>query len=330
MSTTSAVKSFKAKLIDLIKDINDSLDYWTTHAMDASRKGILAINNQKKPIPGPNGKTPLKPYLSSSATGYFTGVPDRISSILKENDISHVRYGLQPGDAYPLYTTLNLLIFGIAYKRNINLVTDQLDFILNEVIQKTLFSKNASKAYSTANIYADNNAYTIIRDNVKTLKSLSDTELLFYLMNKIDVSMWRGKSVWFAPAKQWGVIGSNLVKSNDLPDYNKDPLGYVIILHGFLIDRWLNKEDVMIAKQALLYAINNPGITNDDFYKYVQKDMNARFANHVEFWEKNQYTKNNKYFTAPPATPVAAPPAGGSKKPSTKKLSTKKLSTKKH
>ena len=318
MSNTS-VKSFTDKLKELLGTINSSLDEWSAKTHD----GRPTVNANGKAILNADGKTPLKPWLTTSLGGFFTGIPDRITTLLQDRDIGTIRYkatNLPPG-TNPLFNTLNLLVFGIAYKRNINMVTDQLDFIVKVVLAKTMFGKNATK-YSKANILSGDVLNVGLNH---TLQELADNDLLFFLMNKIDASMWRGQYVWYEPAKQWGVVGSNLVKSSPLPDFNVDPIGYVIKIHGFLLNRWLSDDDVTIAKQFILYAIQNPALSNADFYKYVQQNMNNRF------WKKGKYAPPAP--VAQPVAPSVAPPVaqpvvqpvaqGGSKKSKSKSKSKK-------
>lgn len=292
--SNASVKSFTDKLKDLLQTINSTLDEWTTKTYD----GKPTITNNGSPIVNVDGKTPLKPWLTSSLGGFFTGVPDRITTLLQNREIETIRYkatNLPPG-SNPLFNTLNLLVFGIAYKRNINLVTDQLDFIVKAVLAKTIFGKNNNK-YSKFNVFSGD---PINVDLNHTLKELADNDLLFFLMNKIDVSMWRGQYVWYEPAKQWGIVGSDLVKSSPLSDFNVDPLGYVIKIHGFLLNRWLSDADVAIAKEVLIYAIQNPSVSNNNFYKYVQQNMNNRF------YKKGKYAPP---VSAQPSTPPVAVPS---------------------
>jgi hypothetical protein len=302
-ANSASVKSFTDKLKNLLQIINSTLDEYTTKTF----YGKPIVNSNGKPLFESDGKTPLKPWLTSSTFGFFTGVPDKITTILQDKDITSVRYKATNGPDYnPLYNTLSLLVFGIAYKRNINLVTAQLDFIVKSVITQCIFGKNNTK-YARANIFLGDPPLNV--DINHTLKELTDNDLLFYLMNKIDVSMWRGQHVWYEPTKQWGVVGSNLYKSSPLPDFNVDPIAYVIMIHGFILNRWLNESDIAIAKELIIHAIQNPNISNNNFYKYVQQNMDNRF------FRKGKYT--------PPSSPPSPVPSnnakGGSRKTYSKK-----------
>ena len=319
MSSSNAnVKSFIDKLKHLLGTINSTLDEWTTK----TKEGKPTITNGS-PVYNIDGITPLKPWLTSSLGGFFTGVPDRITTLLQDRDIATVRYkatNRQPGvnlqpDVNPLFNTLNLLVFGIAYKRNINLVTDQLDFIVKAVLAKTIFGKKNNK-YSKFNVFSGD---PLNVDLNHTLKELTDNDLLFFLMNKIDASMWRGQSVWYEPAKQWGIVGSDLVQSSSLPNFDKDPLGYVIKIHGFLLNRWLSDADVDIAKEVLIYAIQNPSVSNNNFYKYVQQNMNNRFYKKGKYAPPVSAQPSTPPVAAKPNTPLVksnnlSAPVGGSRK----------------
>jgi hypothetical protein len=206
---------------------------------------------------------------------------------------------------------IKLIISGITYIKGLNLDDTQLNTIYINVIPSlnTIISKlkNKKKIYITSNILnviAYNNKTLANNKNYKTNKiSLSNTnanikntsnktektfeQMLIYLMNIIDITMDRGAvigSEFFG--KQSGVTG-NLTWLNSknviryLPDYHKDPIGYIIKIYGFLYNRWLNVKNINYIKKYLRYAIQNPDISNNKLSQIIQQDLQNVMANTI-------------------------------------------------
>ena len=205
--------------------------------------------------------------------------------------------------------SLYYIITGITYINGFNLNNKQLKAICKKVkeseVFKLVFSETLNKdrkinnlknnTVNNNNIIKNNSIYSTLpnttnnknrnnnrNSNTNNSNPKNNAQLLEYLLNIIDITISRGLSI---AGKQYGVTGNYGWASSknggfgttkrEVPNFRKDPIGYIIVIYGYLNDRWFMPKNVKYVKKYLKFAINNPNIKYEKLYEYIDEDLKS-------------------------------------------------------
>lgn len=190
---------------------------------------------------------------------------------------------------------LFILISAIAYRNDYQISNEQVIKIknmINETVnfndtfieQKTILNfKN--KYYVNKEPKLSGGGKTISKEpNIENYYKIKITskELLSFLMNIIDVIIGRGSSYFGVP----GTVKTkfNREYNNDVPDYNQEPVAYIIYMFAFIYDRWMTKENIQKVELFLDDGIKkfrkyrSLGIeySNEELFNNIKNKLNGK------------------------------------------------------
>jgi hypothetical protein len=182
--------------------------------------------------------------------------------------------------------SLYLLICAIVNYDNISVTPKIINKILKNILSTFNFSNN--ELFEKYNII--NNTFTELKKS--NTNQYNFKIMLQYLLNTIDVLMARGATSYLF---EYGIRGRTpwFQKVNMTDELDKDPIGYLISIHGVFLKRYLTKEDIKLTKKyiewifkhPLVYDLNSLSLVNSPNldqslsynYNYVNKSSNKNY-----------------------------------------------------
>jgi hypothetical protein len=173
--------------------------------------------------------------------------------------------------------TLYFLISSIAYYNNISLTNDKLESLV-EIIYHIIYDiYNQYEAYPKFLTYLMNNINILMVAGRKIGEKREGNNKEYKENNKSTIyfSKYKDNKIY----GQIGLSGSSIFTTSPRPD-KKNVLKNLFFLHGFLLDRWLTEDDILLGIKMLNDVYNIKNITpNEESRKNRKKAFENNYKN---------------------------------------------------